>query len=138
MASYGVIHAAKNPKLAHAGANLAKSSILVPKVISRSIETEGGPTARDSSLPGANSQSNESISNPAASPTPMDNVTPASNYSTGPSSATEDLTGRAKQKLQDAWNNARDTVVDKTRETKESLKETASEVEDSMNSKNDV
>lgn len=38
MASYMVLHAAKNPKLAQVGANLAKSSILVPKVISRSIE----------------------------------------------------------------------------------------------------
>ncbi|KAI6695501.1 hypothetical protein NL676_023211 [Syzygium grande] len=138
MASYMVLHAAKNPKMAQVGANLAKSSILVPKVISRSIETEGGPTATDSSIPGATSQSSENISNPAASSMPTDNVTQASNYSTGPRSATEDLTGRAKQKLQDAWNNARDTVVDKTRETKESLKETASEVEESMNTKNDV
>ncbi|KAF8015412.1 hypothetical protein BT93_H1038 [Corymbia citriodora subsp. variegata] len=138
MASYVFLHAAKNPKLAYAGANLARSSILVPKVISRSIETEGGPIASDSSVPGATSQSSESISNPAASSSPTDNVTQASNYSSAPRSATEDLTGRAKQKLQDAWNNARDTVVDKTRETKESLKETASDVEDSMNTKEDV
>ncbi|XP_030529628.1 uncharacterized protein At4g13230 [Rhodamnia argentea] len=137
MASYVVLQAGKNPKLAHAGANLAKSSILVPKVISRSIETEGGPIGTDSSVPGATSHSSESISNPAAVSTPTDNVTQASNFSTGTRSATEDLTERAKQKLQDAWNSARDTVVDKARETKESIKDAASEVEESMNTKND-
>ncbi|KAI3439379.1 uncharacterized protein J3R85_004796, partial [Psidium guajava] len=135
MASYVVLQAGKNPKLAHTGANLAKSSILVPKVISRSIETEGGPMGIDSSVPGATSHSSESISNPAAVSTPTDTVTQASNFSTGTRCATEGIE-RAKQKLQDTWNSTRDTVVDKARETKESIKDAASEVEESMNTKN--
>lgn len=63
-------------------------------------------------------------------------MTQASNFSTGTRSATE-ATERAKQKLQDTWNSAQDTVVNKARDTKESIKDAASEVEESMNTKND-